>query len=327
MSKPRRFELSNAASNKFWEIEQSASGYTVRWGKLGTTGQSKTKSSKKAAAEVAALITEKVGKGYREVKRGKAKPATPPTPSRAERGRQRLIDANAKGSREQQRRRALMAKREAASGRKPPQHDTKLDLAAIKKAAAKAKNDRQRIASAFAGLRKLGYVTATRGLGIDAKDAWEYIDDHADNISAAELASGKYKCAFWTGDEDDAFDDKHNLHSPIFVLHRGDLALIRKALQAAGIKTSGSHIQPSRKVAAGDKPVKASSIGIGDVIDVPFRGRNARTKVIAANPYGDDEDQVRFNLELPGGSFIAQAFYLDANVKLVKKGTGVLEED
>ncbi len=67
----RRFEFSEGNSNKFWEIDYSgADSFTVRWGRLGTDGQTQTKAfatevQARAAAEK--LIAEKVGKGYTEV--------------------------------------------------------------------------------------------------------------------------------------------------------------------------------------------------------------------------------------------------------------------
>ena len=66
----RRFELVDAKSAKFWEISQDGAEYTVSFGKIGTKGQTKTKTlanQDAANAEVAKLIKEKTGKGYVEV--------------------------------------------------------------------------------------------------------------------------------------------------------------------------------------------------------------------------------------------------------------------
>ncbi|MGE3855286.1 MAG: WGR domain-containing protein, partial [Planctomycetota bacterium] len=66
----RRFELSEGSSDKFWEIEQDGSDVTTRWGRRGTSGQSKTKSYASVAAATADLrkqIEAKTSKGYREV--------------------------------------------------------------------------------------------------------------------------------------------------------------------------------------------------------------------------------------------------------------------
>ena len=66
---PRRFEFVSGSSNKFWEISQSGSDVTTRWGRIGSTRQSKTKSfADEAAAQLQAekLIEEKTGEGYVE---------------------------------------------------------------------------------------------------------------------------------------------------------------------------------------------------------------------------------------------------------------------
>ncbi len=64
------FEYSDGKSNKFWEIAQSGKGFTVRYGRIGTSGQSKKKSfdSKKTSdAAAQKLIDQKTAKGYKEV--------------------------------------------------------------------------------------------------------------------------------------------------------------------------------------------------------------------------------------------------------------------
>jgi predicted DNA-binding WGR domain protein len=65
----RRFEFSGGGSNKFWEISQDGNSFTVRFGRIGTNGQSQTKTCAeegKARAEAAKLIAEKLRKGYSE---------------------------------------------------------------------------------------------------------------------------------------------------------------------------------------------------------------------------------------------------------------------
>ena len=65
----RMFELSDGKSNKFWEITVSGSSFTTRFGRIGTDGQSTTKSFANAAAclaEANKLIRQKTGKGYDE---------------------------------------------------------------------------------------------------------------------------------------------------------------------------------------------------------------------------------------------------------------------
>ena len=86
----RRFEFADSSSNKFWEVEQEGSDLNVRWGKIGTQGQSQTKSfadEAKCTAAMDKLIAEKTGKGYVEVGaaptasigKAAAKPAAGPT--------------------------------------------------------------------------------------------------------------------------------------------------------------------------------------------------------------------------------------------------------
>ena len=65
----RRFELSEGTSNKFWQIELAGASVTVTWGRIGTAGQTQTKSfdtSTKAQSEHDKLVKEKIKKGYTE---------------------------------------------------------------------------------------------------------------------------------------------------------------------------------------------------------------------------------------------------------------------
>lgn len=66
----RRFELIEGTASKFWEVEQADTELNIRWGRIGTAGQSQTKSfadATKAAAALTKLAAEKTGKGYTEV--------------------------------------------------------------------------------------------------------------------------------------------------------------------------------------------------------------------------------------------------------------------
>jgi len=77
----RSFELLDGASAKFWEIDQDGSEVTVRWGRVGTTGQTKVKtfaSAAEAATHEGKLIAEKTRKGYGET----TAPTATPSPSR-----------------------------------------------------------------------------------------------------------------------------------------------------------------------------------------------------------------------------------------------------
>lgn len=65
----RRFEFVGGSSQKFWEISVSGSSFTVRFGRIGTAGQSQTKTfadEARAKREAENLIAEKVKKGYAE---------------------------------------------------------------------------------------------------------------------------------------------------------------------------------------------------------------------------------------------------------------------
>jgi DNA ligase-1 len=68
----RYFEFVDGTSNKFWEIWMDGTDVTTNWGKIGTAGQTKTKSfpdEAKAKKEYDKLLAEKTGKGYTEKKR------------------------------------------------------------------------------------------------------------------------------------------------------------------------------------------------------------------------------------------------------------------
>src|SRR5690606_7494683 len=75
----RRFELVEGSSSKFWEIAVEGASVTVRFGRIGTNGQTQTKPFADAAAAVKEqdkLVKEKTRKGYVEV-------GGPPSPDEA----------------------------------------------------------------------------------------------------------------------------------------------------------------------------------------------------------------------------------------------------
>ncbi|ANZ39567.1 hypothetical protein BBK82_29470 [Lentzea guizhouensis] len=79
----RRWELVSGSSAKFWEVERTELVVTVRFGRLGTAGQTQTKelaSAEAAAAHVAKLVADKEKKGYRATTAAPT-PATPPAPA------------------------------------------------------------------------------------------------------------------------------------------------------------------------------------------------------------------------------------------------------
>ena len=66
----RRFEFVEGTSNKYWEVSISGTGVTVRFGRIGTNGQTSVKEfadAAKASQHADKLIAEKTGKGYVEV--------------------------------------------------------------------------------------------------------------------------------------------------------------------------------------------------------------------------------------------------------------------
>jgi DNA ligase-1 len=70
VSSTRRFEFAEGNSNKFWEISVQGSAVTVRYGRIGSEGQTNTKSfpgEAAAAAHAEKLVQDKTGKGYQEV--------------------------------------------------------------------------------------------------------------------------------------------------------------------------------------------------------------------------------------------------------------------
>lgn len=81
----RRFELSEGKSHKFWEIDLQDTAFTVRYGRIGTDGQSSTKTfptAEKARAEAEKAIRSKTNKGYAEVRADVVmSPMAPPNPA------------------------------------------------------------------------------------------------------------------------------------------------------------------------------------------------------------------------------------------------------
>jgi predicted DNA-binding WGR domain protein len=66
---PREFEFVEGKSAKFWRIEVQGSSYTVRFGRIGTEGQTQTKefeSPAEARKAYQKLVAEKIAKGYKE---------------------------------------------------------------------------------------------------------------------------------------------------------------------------------------------------------------------------------------------------------------------
>lgn len=65
-----RLECTEDGASKFWEGAVEGATFTARWGRIGASGQTKSKdlpTAAKAAAELAKLVAEKLGKGYVDV--------------------------------------------------------------------------------------------------------------------------------------------------------------------------------------------------------------------------------------------------------------------
>ncbi|MFO0687004.1 MAG: WGR domain-containing protein [Sandaracinus sp.] len=74
----RRFVHEAGGAAKFWQVSVEGTSLTVTFGRLGTAGQTKTKSFDTEAAatkEAARLVREKIGKGYVEAAAAPAVPA------------------------------------------------------------------------------------------------------------------------------------------------------------------------------------------------------------------------------------------------------------
>ncbi|GIM96326.1 DUF4132 domain-containing protein [Paractinoplanes toevensis] len=78
----RSFEFVEGTSAKFWEIRRDGAEVTVRFGRVGTTGQTKIKTfadDRLAAVHESKLIAEKTKKGYAEVSPTTAAVTVPPS--------------------------------------------------------------------------------------------------------------------------------------------------------------------------------------------------------------------------------------------------------
>lgn len=82
----RYFENHLGTSNKFWEITVDGGTTIAKWGRIGTNGQSKTKTFAthyRAADDAVKMCQSKLNKGYLEVINGKMQMtgnASPPPP-------------------------------------------------------------------------------------------------------------------------------------------------------------------------------------------------------------------------------------------------------
>ena len=73
-----RYEIDEGNSNKFWEIELNGTSFTTSYGRIGTAGQTTTKTfatEELAKKEYDKLVKQKTGKGYELVGPGGKAPA------------------------------------------------------------------------------------------------------------------------------------------------------------------------------------------------------------------------------------------------------------
>ena len=80
----RTFVYTDATSNKFWHITLAGTSFTVHFGRVGTNGQTQTKTFGSAAAaqkEHDKLVAQKLRKGYVETTAAEAAPAPAPPAS------------------------------------------------------------------------------------------------------------------------------------------------------------------------------------------------------------------------------------------------------
>jgi uncharacterized protein (TIGR02996 family) len=90
----RTFELSDGKSHKFWHIELQGQIFTVTFGRIGTKGQSQTKTFADAATakkEHDKLVAEKLKKGYVETTPSATAAST--TPAKVISGEQKALEA------------------------------------------------------------------------------------------------------------------------------------------------------------------------------------------------------------------------------------------
>jgi predicted DNA-binding WGR domain protein len=131
----RRFEFKQGSSYKFWEIHVEGTAYTARYGKVGTEGQTQSKSfatADKAAAEAEKKIREKVGKGYAEVAVSAPAEAKPAVVDQAAELAVRADQLQAKGDPWGQRI-ALSIALEAAAPKSPERRKLAKELAQLDK--------------------------------------------------------------------------------------------------------------------------------------------------------------------------------------------------
>ncbi|RRD49739.1 WGR domain-containing protein, partial [Arachnia propionica] len=80
----RRLSLTEGSSDKFWYIDVAGTAVTVRYGRRGSAGTTKTKeydTAEKALAEAEKQVASKVKKGYTDEEGASTQALTPVTPT------------------------------------------------------------------------------------------------------------------------------------------------------------------------------------------------------------------------------------------------------
>ncbi len=148
-----RFEFTQGNSSKFWEISHRGTKITVRWGKIGTTGQLKVKtfaSAIKAGEFQSKLVREKIGKSY------------VPCDKEAK----QLATADVRKSAKKSPRDASPAKASRSNG------------------GSKELSPRKRLRAAFEELKTLGIV-ALENAGYTQSDGWDDANEIATKLNVA----------------------------------------------------------------------------------------------------------------------------------------------
>ena len=149
-----RYEFIEGTSRKFWDVSlRGGKQLVVRWGRIGTEGQSKVFAFANAAAardKQRSLIREKTAKGYRPAKS---------TPAAARKPRVRLAPRPAEGA----------AAKAAPRGARSP-------------SSAKEQRPRARLRAAFAALNAMGIV-AIENAGYTQSDGWDDVNEVAGRLA------------------------------------------------------------------------------------------------------------------------------------------------
>jgi predicted DNA-binding WGR domain protein len=148
-----RYEFIEGTSRKFWDVSVRGKQLVVRWGRIGTEGQSKVFDFPTAAAarnKQTSLIREKTAKGYRPVKSTSA--ARKPSQVRPTRRIPRVASAEV-----------------APGGTRSP-------------SSGKEQRPRARLRAAFAALNAMGIV-AIENAGYTQSDGWDDVNEAAGRLA------------------------------------------------------------------------------------------------------------------------------------------------